>query len=180
VRIECKSSQLQWNSYRWLFCFAGVKFARENVRFRSVFDQLVLMMYTPIGVYMYHHDNQLGVSAHGQKTSTQGYRISICGPKGVDAWSIALESILKKFDEHTNQCARLAFVALDDARIVRELAARSYHPVVRAYRDVPLASLSQAARGHVLENLLIAVLLRLHPDSSTLGAWAERPRQWRR
>jgi hypothetical protein len=73
------------------------------------FDELLLALYTPAGVYFYRHDGQLGVSSVGLLTAVTGHDIKVYGPRGERDWSAALhESILPKLD--TSDCEQLAIV----------------------------------------------------------------------
>lgn len=112
VRVECKSSQLSWCARKqlWKISFYHVKIM-QHIKRSSVFDELQLVIYTPAGIYIYHHDLQLGVSSAGLATQAEGCSITIHGtPKGT-SWSEGLDSILSKLDR--GGCRRLAHIHWD-------------------------------------------------------------------
>lgn len=77
ARIECKSSQLRWSSTRraWFVTFSGIKFAGFDGRPNVCFDKLLLVLYTPRGIYVYEHKLAFAISKNGRRTNTQGYLI---------------------------------------------------------------------------------------------------------
>ncbi|CAE8652065.1 unnamed protein product [Polarella glacialis] len=113
-RVECKSSQLCWAKTQrlWRFIFYGVKIQARGIREEAVFDDLLLALYTPKGIYVYRHDQGLGLATHGVRTQIEGHVIQIYGPSGVEDWRSALDAVLAKLDAGTNGCQRLAFVPL--------------------------------------------------------------------
>lgn len=106
-RIECKSSMLHWNmsSKTWYVSFHGLKGLRQN---NAVFDELLLVIYSPLGLFVYRHDLELGVASNGQATSTRGHRVYIYGVCKEEDWRISLRTILGKLD---SGCERVAFVS---------------------------------------------------------------------
>lgn len=109
-RIECKSSQLTWCGClkRWKVAFHGVKFGAGWV---SAFDELLLALYTPAGLYIYRHDFKLGVSRAGLKTATIGHMVQISGPRGEQDWQKALSTILDNFN--ASGCKLIAVISWD-------------------------------------------------------------------
>ncbi|CAK0872149.1 unnamed protein product [Prorocentrum cordatum] len=105
IRVECKSSQLQWDKHRkrWLFQFQNVKFSIP-----PSFDELLLAFYTPRGVYIYRHDLRFGISSCGVATSVRGHRIGVYGPCQEADWQVALDTMINKIGE--SGCDRVAFV----------------------------------------------------------------------
>ncbi|CAK0811699.1 unnamed protein product [Prorocentrum cordatum] len=153
-RIECKSSQLQFNRScsSWLFQFHGVKLALQAHRVQDAFDDLVLVLYSPCRIYIYRHDLTTGLSTAGIRTSSRGHSVTIRSAKTL-CWRTGLESILAKLDAGTNACERLADIPLYDSRINVAASRRSTHAMHDVYNNVPLASLSPPARGLVLQRL---------------------------
>jgi|TARA_B100000524_G_scaffold51965_1_gene24429 hypothetical protein len=89
--------------------------ARVPNRMASNASELRLALYTPRGIYLYRHDLKLGVA---QQAKAKGgiirpTQISVYGPKGVEAWAEALDSILRVFDK--SSCELLAWVAFDES-----------------------------------------------------------------
>ena len=85
-RIECKSSQLQWDGKRWVLVFSAIK--------PSCHDELLLALYTPQDVYVYRHDSVFGRTSHGRSTASSGYRVKVAGPQHLDDWPTSLEAML--------------------------------------------------------------------------------------
>lgn len=112
VRVECKSSQLHWSSEppHWSIKFVSIKMA-THMRQSSAFDELHLVIFSPRGIYIYHHDLQLGVSSSGIHTQAEGCNIAIRGPRNLTCWSKSLDVILSKLDRAG--CPRIAFVPWD-------------------------------------------------------------------
>merc|ERR1712039_346967 len=54
-RIECKSAQLSFDAKKrhWLFGFLNIKLGPCDTSAQSTFDELLLALYTPRGVYIY-------------------------------------------------------------------------------------------------------------------------------
>lgn len=103
-RIECKSAQLSWDGRSWKFAFQHVKLGGV---IESSFDELLLGLYTPAGLYIYKHDLKLGVSSAGLRTATYGCVIKLAGPHAESDWQKSLAAILEKLD---GCCDRLALI----------------------------------------------------------------------
>ena len=102
---------------RWRVCFANVKPAGAE----GAYDELLLALYTPRGVYVYRHDLRLGMSTNGKATEATGRTITlgadVWGPCDVESWQSALDgAILPKLDE--SGCERVAEVR---GAVVRDL-----------------------------------------------------------
>lgn len=112
-RVLCKSAQLKWDQHggRWRAVFRDIKLPLEGVREEAPFDELMLALYTPRGVYVYRHDLELGVTTQGKATAQKGHAVTLYGPPGPD-WRAALDGavtdgILPKLDR---SCERISFV----------------------------------------------------------------------
>jgi len=88
---------------RWYVHFHEIKFDEDDV-----FDDLLLGVYAPGGLFVYRHEDLFAVSSCGCKTKTRGHQVRIHGPAGEYDWSVALHAILAKLD--ASPCQRLAFV----------------------------------------------------------------------
>jgi len=110
TRVECKSAQLAWDrsNRRWRVMFSNIKL---QVQGGAAFDELLLALSTPNGIYMYRHDGQLGVSTCGTATAIRGHRVHVCGRCGDFDWRSALDTELSKLDK--SGCERIAFVKWD-------------------------------------------------------------------
>ena len=72
------------------------------------FDELLLALYTPRGIYVYLHDQKYGVTTSGLKTADSGNAIHVVGPAAKADWSTSLDAMLDKLDR--SGCMRLAFL----------------------------------------------------------------------
>ncbi|CAE8585313.1 unnamed protein product [Polarella glacialis] len=103
----------------WRFHFSEVKLKKEDAA-ASEFDELLLALYTPRGIYVYRHDLKHGLSAAGVKTAISGSGINVYGPTGGSNSSKALDAMLQKLD--SSVCQRLGSTSLED-EFLSELAA---------------------------------------------------------
>lgn len=101
-RVECKAAQLSFDRRynRWHAVFKNIKV--------SCFDELLLALYSPRGVYIYRHDFNLALQAQGKVTELRGMSLAITGPRNYEDWSASLDAILLKLDG--SGCERLALV----------------------------------------------------------------------
>ena len=107
VRVACKSAQLTWKASdrRWMVGFRNIKPSGAE----GEFDELLLALYTPRGVYVYRHDLRLGLSTNGKATEATGRTINVYGRCDEESWQSALDgAILPKLDERG--CERVAEV----------------------------------------------------------------------
>ncbi|CAE8601344.1 unnamed protein product [Polarella glacialis] len=166
VRVQFKSSQMQFNKDGWQVRFRNVKLNKENPAL-SPFDDLLLGLYTPRGIFLYRHDLKLGLSTDGIRTEISGCQITVNGPRRAP-WPEALDVILEKMDG--SGCTRLVFFSLGDA-MLSELAFESRKgKVPRTYLGLPLADVSESARGKCLHDLVKAVDIVLNPACTILEA----------
>jgi hypothetical protein len=163
--VECKSAQLSWVCSQkgyWKVQFFAIKFAFVGARLNDAFDELLLAIYTPRGIYVYRHDGELGKATNGASSAATGHVAAICGPSGEADWGVALDAILAKFNHN---CTCIAHVSLDDPRVDAALAAHPREEMAAAYENVLLAELSSKTRGEVL-----AALVRGIDDERSGGA----------
>lgn len=120
---------------RWRFLFSGIRLPAAAPRAKgggvsdggsvdgegeaadrrahASFDELLLVLYTPRGCYVYRHDLSLGLTRTGRVNALQGFHIKLHGPVREESWAAALDdTILPKLDA---ACKRLAFVAFENA-----------------------------------------------------------------
>lgn len=109
-RIECKSSRLQWDRSkgRWKIAFSGIKLAGCLDGGRDFFDELLLGVYTPRGVYVYRHDLVLGITSRGKDTKWSGHQVQVYAPSHLHEWQEALDALLWKLED--SGCQRIAWV----------------------------------------------------------------------
>lgn len=167
LRIECKSSQLQWDASRrsWKFHFYAIKFARRGGREVASFDELLLVFFTPRKLYFYAHDGSLGVSSKGQRTLKDGHQVNFRGPSGEEDWERACDRILRRLDCDSNACSRLAVMECTDPRVVEVLQSEGPSVTRRIYADSPLSGMSGPQRGLRIEALTRRVDALVHPGS---------------
>lgn len=105
--MECKSSMLHWNSCSqyWSVSFVGIQGLRQH---DAIFDELLLVVYTPLGLYIYRHSLEFGLSSTGKAIETGGHKVCIYGPSKEKNWRVALQAILSKLDAN---CERVALVS---------------------------------------------------------------------
>ena len=140
-RQEVKSAQLAWNKFlqRWEAQWVGLK--------RDLYDDLLLVLYTPSGLYLFNHDHVFGVSTSGKKTESSGKVVNACGPRKQPSVAKATEAILAKM-----QSMFIAHVPF--AELGKVVTTRGHD----AYAGLPLADWSGAARGNVLERVAKRVM----------------------
>ena len=63
---------------------------------RVEYDDLLLVLYTPVGVHLFLHDHTYGVSTRGKSQHACGGKVQVCGPKNEPSISVAMDAILKK------------------------------------------------------------------------------------
>lgn len=135
-----------------MFRFHGIKVANEGVRKEPAFDELLLVLYTPMHLHFYRHDGRLGLSRQGCRTASDGHGIQISGGRNAQQWPLALDNMLSKLDSNANACSHISTMSIDDPRIQYVLDQR--HDVTPGiYDGIPLSGLSPCARGYTLESL---------------------------
>ena len=89
-RVEVKSSQLSWDKYlkRWEAKFQHVK--------REEYDLLYLAIYTPLGIYIFKHDDKFGKSTNGKQQESRGGYIKVYCPRNEESIEKATNAVLKK------------------------------------------------------------------------------------
>lgn len=148
LRIECKSAMMKWipSSRRWVVQFLGVKFAERGVRKHALFDELLLVLFTPRNVYFYRHDGEFGLSRRGASTSNRGHSVQIVDPRGLEDWADSLKRIMDKFDAGSNGCSRLAALPISDSRISRILDKRR-NATHQVFSGIPLGNMTPFRRA---------------------------------
>ena len=169
VRVACKSAQLRWHRQisRWELCFRNIPFAVPNVR-QAVFDELLLVAYTPAGVHLFRHDLSTGVTTNGKRTATHGHNVIFAGPRDEASWEISLESIIEKMEA---SCEHISSASFDDPRLQEATSATPLSLTSQAFEGVPLADLSAKVRGDMLQSLVRRVDEGwLHPGAAFADA----------
>jgi len=152
-RIEVKSSMLTWDTdgRRWVAQWVNVK--------RDSYDDLLLVLYTPFGLYMFLHDHTYGVSTSGMIQTACGGKVSVRAPCNEMSISAALDVILGKM-------SHMHYTTLPLTEVGDIVTTTMSHD---AYADVPLATHCQKARGDILECVAMRVM------EKKMGATAHPP-----
>eukprot|EP00933_Yihiella_yeosuensis_P042440 TRINITY_DN3700_c0_g3_i1.p1 TRINITY_DN3700_c0_g3~~TRINITY_DN3700_c0_g3_i1.p1 ORF type:complete len:410 (-),score=46.64 TRINITY_DN3700_c0_g3_i1:44-1273(-) len=162
-RVECKSAMLTWRTHEhcghWGFTLRDVKLPLEGWREDAPFDDLVLALFSPRGVYIYAHDLTFGVVTQGAATFVGGNSIVLNAPKG-ECWSAALDHILNRLDSHDNSCRFILHVPLADWRLLNELQRQATH-----LYDTPHSSMSISQRGIIIQDIVRHVDVMINPTS---------------
>jgi hypothetical protein len=89
-RVEVKSAQLQWNKHhkRWKTIFQHVK--------REEYDLLYLALYTPLGIYIFKHDDKFGKTTSGKQQASCGGAINVYCPLNEESIEKATNAVLRK------------------------------------------------------------------------------------
>jgi hypothetical protein len=129
-RIEAKSSQLLWDRQhtRWVAQWQSIK--------RDEYDDLLLLLYTPTGLYMFLHDHTYGVSTHGKKQHACGGVVTVCASRNEPSISAATDAIRAKL-------ASMHYASIDFSEFEDLVTTTTTHD---AYDGVPLATQSPKAR----------------------------------
>jgi len=136
-RVEVKSSQLSWDSHRkrWAMRLTNIK--------RDEYEDLVLVLYTPVGVHLYLHDHTYGVSTNGKLQHARGGTVQVRGPQNVPSISAATDAIRAKM-------THMHYASIDFSEFEDLVTTTTTHD---AYDGVPLATHSPKARGDILERV---------------------------
>eukprot|EP00933_Yihiella_yeosuensis_P042438 TRINITY_DN3700_c0_g1_i1.p1 TRINITY_DN3700_c0_g1~~TRINITY_DN3700_c0_g1_i1.p1 ORF type:complete len:411 (-),score=41.89 TRINITY_DN3700_c0_g1_i1:147-1379(-) len=159
MRVECKSAMLTLckTRKRWGFRMKSVKLPFEGYRDHAPFDNLLLALFSPRGIYIYAHDLACGVSACGEATGIAGFNISIMAPKSEQCWSAALDYILNWLDSDHNSCKFVLHIPLTDNQLQKELQRQPKH-----YHDTPL---SACGHGVIIQDIVRYVDALARPTS---------------
>eukprot|EP00933_Yihiella_yeosuensis_P027355 TRINITY_DN21239_c0_g1_i1.p1 TRINITY_DN21239_c0_g1~~TRINITY_DN21239_c0_g1_i1.p1 ORF type:complete len:401 (-),score=32.88 TRINITY_DN21239_c0_g1_i1:33-1235(-) len=162
-RIECKSSRLTFDKAlnTWTVSFNRIQL--------HALDELFLVLHLPQKLLLIRHDLQLGLARCGKLTEFCGHKVQVRGGRN-ESWQAALATILCKFDQGGNQCKVVAEIKTDSHLVLEaiktHLASYPRHCTPDVYNRVPLASLSNSARGHRIEELVFEVDKILHPEAA--------------
>ena len=111
------------------------------------------------------------MSKAGKTTETEGYKIQLYGPIGESDLQRALHAVRETIEE--SNCTLLQFVPFTDVRLEDAVLSHPQPMMEVAYQGVPLADLSAAARGAILESLVRRVDTDyLHSDADISNAVA--------
>lgn len=137
-RVEVKNSQLSWSTThnRWVAHWQNVK--------RDEYDDLLLLLYTPFGVYVYLHNNSYGVSTSGMQQHSRGGKVVVCAPRNEPSISVATDAIRAKL-------APMYYATIEFSDFTDLVTTTTTHD---AYVGVPLATHSSCVRGRLLEGVV--------------------------
>jgi len=141
-RVEVKSAQLRWDrrNRRWTAQWQNIK--------RVEYDDLIIVMYTPDGLYMFLHDHTYGVSTKGKSQHACGGMVAVNGPCNEPSISAATDAIRAKM-------APMHYASIDFSEFKDLVTTTTTHD---AYDGVPLATQSSKARGDIFERVARRVM----------------------
>lgn len=141
-RIEVKNSQLSWETTqkRWVATWQNVK--------RDEHDDLLLVLYTPSGLYIFIHDDNYGVTTNGKAQHSNGGKVWVCAPSNEPSISAAADAIRAKM-------ASMYYATVGFSEFKDLVTTTKTHD---AYEGVPLATHSSQARGDILERVARRVM----------------------
>ena len=136
-RVEVKSAQLSWDrqTRRWTAQWHAIK--------RVEYDDLLLILYTPVGLHIFLHDHTYGVSTHGKSQHACGGKVQVYGTRNEPSISAATDAIRAKM-------AHMHYASIDFSEFEDLVTTTTTHD---AYDGVPLATHSPKARGDILERV---------------------------
>lgn len=105
MRIETKHAKLCYNekAQRWQCRFQGIK--------KDLFDELLLAIYSPEGIFIFLYNNSLHLTLSGVYTECLGHQLCLCGPVHEPQPSHALKAILAKLS--SCKCQHVATILWD-------------------------------------------------------------------
>lgn len=174
-RVECKSAQLIWDcsQCRWYVQFQNVVLPACNGKACQRLEDLLLIMYTPRGLFLFQHNLLAGISKAGVATNVSGSRVTFCGARKCKDWQLALNSIQ---DKMLAAGCRLLVEIPWNSPLVGSLPALKSQDAAS-----PLVASSQKQRGQRLEEIAIAVdQLYLHTFSKTCKTKHRADYDWTR
>jgi hypothetical protein len=141
-RIEVKSAQLRGNtsSKCWVVEWQNIK--------RNEYDDLLLVLYTPSGLYIFLHDDNYGVTTTGKSQHACGGKVQVYGTRNEPSISAATDAIRAKM-------ASMHYATVGFSEFKDLVTTTTTHD---AYDGVPLASHSSSARGDILERVARRVM----------------------
>ena len=101
-KIEVKHTRMSFHpsTNRWRCLFGKVKCSLEGVRDENIYDELWLVIYSPIGLDIIRHCGQFGLSTVGKRTAVEGHELCVYGPAHEKDHVTALEVMLSKLLQH--------------------------------------------------------------------------------
>ena len=138
-RNEVKNAQLAWDksSNCWRAAWKNVKSALH--------DKLLLVLYTPSGLYLFEHDGKFGVTTQGKEQDSCGGKVQVYGPKWQEDIHVATQVVLSKLDT----MKRLKYIPLEEVPI----STTRTHDV---YVGVPLCDASN--RGVIIQGIVQKIM----------------------
>ena len=98
TRVEVKHGKLnfEYRQKRWKCTFHGIKCAFPGTRSRDLYDELWLVMYSPLGLHFIKHHGQLGLSTTGLLTEVSGHVLQVYGPSKEEDSTVAAHVVIAK------------------------------------------------------------------------------------
>lgn len=113
IRVEVKHGKLAYSSRakRWKCTFSCIKCALPGTRPRDLYDELWLVMYSPLGLHFLKNHGRFGLSTSGLSTAVEGHQVQVYGPSQEMDSRVAAQVILAKLIN--SGCVLLAQVLWD-------------------------------------------------------------------
>ena len=98
IRVEFKNSKLHWNvgAGCWMVHFFGIKRGLRGTH--AAFDELWLGVYSPFGLHLFKHSDELKLTTHGVRTATDGHGLCIVAKRHEQDIEVALQVVLSKLE----------------------------------------------------------------------------------
>lgn len=164
-RVQCKSAQMYFGEAecKWRVHFCGIKL--------SLFDDLILVLYSPSGLSLFKHAGKTRLSSNGVRTSHGGHRLHI--QSQTSDWREAEDVCFKKlhlsgeFITSLKTSDQLVLQALEE-----RTQAISFKLQREAYAQHPLNSMTPAARGLFLQRVVQEADVLCHPGTGDASSTA--------
>ena len=168
-RVEVKSTRLVWDSThrRWGVQFQAVKMSGAE-RNEAAFDDLYLVIASPVGLHLIKHDLSTGVCKCGKATALIGHRVQVYAGRSSACWKEALETILRTLCQQ-GRCTLIDENGFSHPSVkgwlLRAERETPFTVQARLLADIPMGRMSKEKRGKRIEEIGLALDRRLHPRS---------------
>ena len=160
-RVQCKTSQLCWSNKGrfWNISFHNIKF--------GLFDELLLVMYTPFRIHLFLHDQRTGIQHTGCKAASRGVRVQYTSPRGTYSCEEATRAVVEQVSSASRHLVtvELASEAAVGQAYSNFCESKAAHVALTAFENHPLGLLTPSSRGMFIEQLVLEVDRMLHPQS---------------
>ena len=158
-RVKVKSAKMGWDSaiQRWGLRFRSIKLGGGE-HDTPPFDELYLVIMSPAGLALIHHDMVTGIGRQGKSTKISGRDIRLYGAANTGCWQDALDEIMERLSKRGG-CKVIAEKPLGELGFEKLMG----HGVQAAIAGLPMSSMSGIKRGKRIQEIGLAIDCRLHP-----------------